>query len=437
MQLVIIAGGKGTRLKERIGDLPKPMVEIGGKPLLEHQILLASQHGITDILLLTGYGAHYIEQQFGDGSRWGVHIRYHRESKPLGTAGAILDAFKKLQDKFIVMYGDTMLNVDLRRMVNAHPPDACATLFLHPNDHPQDSDLVEIDSEHRVVALHPYPHPPNRYFANLVNAALYVIQKDVLRPWYEERDKHTYPLDFGKHLFPALLTHNAYLYGYVSREYIKDAGTPARLDRVISHYESGRIQRGSLDTPAPAIFLDRDGTLNDDKGWLNSPDQLSLLPGAAEAVRAINESGRLAIVITNQPVIARGECTEEQLKQIHNKLDWLLGEWNAYLDGLYYCPHHPDKGFPGERPELKFVCNCRKPATGLLEQANQEMNIDLRRSWMIGDRDADAQAASAFGIRSVLVQTGRMGPQHCEPTAKAETVLDAVRFILSQPEETA
>lgn len=437
MQLVIIAGGKGTRLRERIGDLPKPMVEIGGKPLLEHQILLAARHGITDILVLTGYGAQHVERYFGDGSRWGVHLRYHLESKPLGTAGAVLDAFDKLQDRFVVMYGDTMLNVDLGRMLNAHPANASATLFLHPNDHPQDSDLVEIDANSKVIALHPYPHPPGRYFPNLVNAALYVIEKEALRPWHESRQEHTYPLDFGKHLFPSLLSHGAYLYGYVSREYIKDAGTPVRLDRVIGHHNSGRIQNGSLATPIPAIFLDRDGTLNDDKGWIHSPDQLHLLPGAAEAVRAINESGRLAVVITNQPVIARGECTEEGLKLIHNKLEWLLGEWNAYLDGIYYCPHHPDKGFPGERPELKFVCDCRKPATGLLELAVKDLNIDLRQSWMIGDRDADVQMASKFGIRSVLVHTGRMGPQDCKPDAEAETVLDAVRFILGQQDQTA
>ncbi|HSU33855.1 MAG TPA: HAD-IIIA family hydrolase [Bryobacteraceae bacterium] len=432
MQLVIIAGGKGTRLKERLGHLPKPMVKIGGKPLLEHQIVLAREHGITEILLLTGYGARHIEHYFGDGSRWGVHLQYHLECKPLGTAGAVLDAFDKLQARFIVMYGDTMLNVDLRRFAEAHPSGASATLFLHPNDHPQDSDLVEVNDANDVVAFHPYPHPPDRYFANLVNAALYVVEKDSLISWYHGRDTHTYPLDFGKHVFPALLENGSRLHGYVSREYIKDAGTPARLDRVIAHYESGRIQNGSLSTSLPAIFLDRDGTLNDDKGWLHSPDQMHLLPGAAEAVRAINESGRLAVVITNQPVIARGECTEEGLKLIHNKLEWLLGEWNAYLDGIYFCPHHPDKGFPGEREELKFVCSCRKPAPGLLEVAAKEMNIDLRRSWMIGDRDADVQAAANFGIRSVLVRTGRMGPQKCNPDATAENVLNAVHFILNQ-----
>ncbi len=437
MQLVVIAGGKGTRLKERIGDLPKPMVAIGGKPLLEHQMNLAREHGIIDVLLLTGYGAQHIESYFGDGSRWGVRIRYHLEPQPLGTAGAVLDAFDKLQDRFIVMYGDTMLNVDLRRFAEAHVPQTSATLFLHPNDHPQDSDLVEVNANGEVIALHPYPHPPDRYFANLVNAALYVMEKESLAAWHAGREAHAYPLDFGKHVFPALLQQGARLRGYVSREYIKDAGTSTRLDRVIEHYRSGRIQSGSLETPTPAIFLDRDGTLNDDTGWLHSPEQMQLLPGAAEAVRAINESGRLAVVVTNQPVIARGECTEDGLKLIHNKLEWILGESHAYLDGIYFCPHHPHRGFPGERPELKIACQCRKPATGLLEQAARDMNIDLGQSWMIGDRDGDIEAASRFGIRSVLVQTGRMEPQDCRPDAVVANVLDAVRFILDQTNSQA
>ena len=109
MQLVIIAGGKGTRLKEILGDRPKPMVEVGGKPLVEHQVLLARKYGIRDVLILTGYGADYIENFFGDGSAWDVRIRYQRESRPLGTAGALLDAVDKLGDTFIVMYGDTMM----------------------------------------------------------------------------------------------------------------------------------------------------------------------------------------------------------------------------------------------------------------------------------------------------------------------------------------
>lgn len=432
MQLVVVAGGKGTRLKDRLGDLPKPMVNIGGKPLLEHLISLAARHGILDVLILTGYGAASIEDYFGKGDRWRVRIRYRREEHPLGTAGAVLEAFDDLESTFLLMYGDTMMNVDLRRFASSTPPEAAASLFVHPNDHPQDSDLVELNGSGRVLALHPYPHPAGRYFANLVNAALYIIHKESLRLFLSQLAELPRPLDFGKHVFPALLSRGAWLQSYVSREYIKDAGTPERLDRVEVDLHSGRIARGSFETPAPAIFLDRDGTLNDERGFLTSPDNLALLPGAAEAVRAINESGRLAVLITNQPVIARGDCSAEELRRIHDKLEWMLGESHAFLDAIYYCPHHPDKGFPGERPEFKFACLCRKPAPGLLAQATEELNIDKRESWMIGDRASDAQAAANFGIRSALVRTGQgrdVAPD-CRPDIISETLGDAVRAIL-------
>jgi D,D-heptose 1,7-bisphosphate phosphatase len=430
VQLVIIAGGQGTRLKERIADLPKPMVEIGGKPLLEHQILLARRYGIEDILMLTGFGAECIESYFGDGAKWSVRIAYHREAQPLGTAGAVLNALRKLDRIFMVMYGDTMLNVDLRRMIGAHPEDALASLFLHPNDHPQDSDLVEVDDANRILALHPYPHPRDSYFRNLVNAALYVVNRNALPD-----HAPTGSFDFAKHLFPGLIASGARLHGYISREYIKDAGTPKRLDRVRQDYASGRIQTGSLETPRSAVFLDRDGTLNHERGWLNAAHEMELLPGAAEAVRTINESGRLAVLITNQPVIARGECTEAQLKLIHNRLEWQLGENHAYLDGIYFCPHHPEAGFPGERTDLKIACNCRKPEIGLFQQATQDLNIAVSGSWMIGDRASDVHAAAKFGIRSALVRTGPLSGsavQSCQPDAVFDTVLQAANFILSE-----
>jgi histidinol-phosphate phosphatase family protein len=433
MQLVIIAGGKGTRLKERTADLQKCMIEVGTKPLIEHQILLAASHKITDILILAGFDAESIERHFGDGTPWGVTIRYHRESAPRGTAGAVFDAFDKLDDVFLVVYGDTMLNVDLARMAAAHAQRPSATLFLHPNDHPHDSDIVELNESNEILAFHPYPHPPGEYFRNLVNAGLYVVSKEILRPWHTNRNAQSYPLDFAKHVFPNMLAGGAKLYGYVSREYIKDAGTPERLDRVRLDYSSRRIGRGSLQNPAPAVFLDRDGTLNHERGWLHTPEQLELIPGAAAAVRAINEAGWLAVVVSNQPVIARGGCTETELRKIHNKLEWLLGENGAFVNGIYYCPHHPDKGFPGERQELKVACSCRKPATGLLDLASRELNIDIGRSWLIGDSARDVQAASNFGIRSALVRTGSSKDENlgsCRPDFECNTLLDATEFIL-------
>ncbi len=183
----------------------------------------------------------------------------------------------------------------------------------------------------------------------------------------------------------------------------------------------------------PAIFLDRDGTLNYDYGWIATPDKMELLPGAGEAVLAINRAGYLAVLVTNQPVIARGECTADELNAIHAKLQALLAESGAHLDGIYYCPHHPDKGFAGERTELKIPCNCRKPGPGLLEEAARDLNIDVSRSWMIGDSERDLGAAAAFGIRAVLVASNQEAFKDSvvSPCAfRAPTIRAAVERVL-------
>lgn len=441
MQLVIIAGGKGTRLQELSGGLPKPMIDVGGKPLLEHQILLGRKYGIRDVLLLTGYGAEHIERYFETHPIAETRICSIRETQPLGTAGALLNAFDQLQDTFLLLCGDILLNVDLSRLLASHPADAAASLFVHPNQHPYDSDVVELNAGGWVQALHAYPHPRESYFPNLVNAALHVMSKKALVHPRERWLQQVSALDICRNLFPQLLAEGHLLKGYRSREYLKDAGTPDRLRRVRADYEAGRIAAGSWETAVPAVFLDRDGTLNYDHGWIHAPEQTELLPGAREAVRAINESGRLAVVITNQPVIARGECSETQLRRIHDRLEWQLGEGGAYLDGLYYCPHHPQAGFPGERPELKRSCACRKPETGLLQAAVRDLNIDLSRSWMVGDSASDFEAAHKLGISAALVdrnqefnvqaraQATRDG---LEPQLKACTVEAAVSSILKQ-----
>lgn len=181
-------------------------------------------------------------------------------------------------------------------------------------------------------------------------------------------------------------------------------GTPDRFYQVEKDMESGLVHQRNLSHKQKAVFLDRDGTLNRDVGFLTDIDKMELIPGAAEAVRKINESGYLAVVVTNQPVIARGELTFEQLKEIDNKLETLLGKEGAYIDALYFCPHHPDKGFPGERPEYKCDCACRKPKPGMLLQAAADFNIDLSQSYMAGDSGRDAEAGQNAGCKeSVLV----------------------------------
>ncbi len=238
----------------------------------------------------------------------------------------------------------------------------------------------------------------------------------------------------GKDIFPSVVGKHC-LRGYKSPEYIKDCGTPERLDGVCADFLTGKIARASLCHKQMAVFVDRDGTLNLEVGHLCSAEQLELLPYVGANISRLNKAGYRVCVVTNQPVIARGGCSDSELKKIHNKFETLLGEYGAYVDRIYSCPHHPDRGFVGERPELKINCNCRKPKTGMIEKAVKDLNIDISRSWMIGDTTTDILLAQNAGLRSVLVKTGYAGLDKKYPVIPDYTVQhfgEAVALILDQ-----
>ena len=432
-QVVILAGGKGLRLKEVSGTLPKAMVPVLGKPLLQHLIEQCFEYGITDIKLLISYKKEIIENYFGDGSQYGVSIQYIAEDTPRGTAGALIDALPELDDQFLVAYGDTFFDIDLSAFWEFHQDQAGdASIFLHPNDHPYDSDLVEVDSSFQVQRIHPYPHDM-QWRQNLVNAAVYMFNKDALQGIDLVSDRP----DIAKELFPLMLESKKKLYGYISTEYIKDMGTPERLFKVVKDINFGKVKSLKKQIPKMAIFLDRDGTINQEVNHLSSQEQFELIDGVGEAICQINMAGILAIVVTNQPVIARGELKESELKVIHNKMDTLLGRQGAYLDRLYYCPHHTDSGFEGEIEALKFDCDCRKPKIGLFIQAKKDLNIVLEKSWVIGDSTRDIFAAQNAGMKSVLVLTGHAGKDssyEVTPDLVAKDLSEAVKLILKEIE---
>ena len=427
-QAVILAGGKGTRLGEITAKLPKPLIPVGDEPLLVHQIRLLVSNGIRTIFLATNHLADKIEQTIGDGARFNADIRYYVEAEPLGTTGAIKALQPELDQSFFVLYGDVMLNMNLKRMAEYHlSRDADATLALHPNDHPHDSDLVDIDDEGRITRFYPKPHSNDRYYRNLVNAGVYVLDRDLLTeipPNIAE--------DFGRDVFPRVCsTHR--LFGYLTEEYLKDMGTPDRLQRVRADHAAGRIDRLHHDRLKPAVFLDRDGVVVRHVDQLHAPDDLELLPGAGRAVREINQNSRLAVVATNQPAVARNLCSETDLREIHNKLDTLLGAEGAYLDRLYYCPHHPDRGYTGENPAYKIDCDCRKPRTGMLERAHRDLNIDFEHSYFIGDSARDIECAAAMGVIACGVRTGvgcKDVREH-RPDFMFDDVEEAVDYLIS------
>jgi histidinol-phosphate phosphatase family protein len=382
------------------------MIPLKGKPLLQHQLELCRAHGFGNVLLLLHHRHEVIIDRFGDGATLGLRLGYQVETAPRGTAGALRDALALLASRFLVLYGDTYLDVDLRRLWDSHAASgAAATLLLHPNDHPHDSDLVQLGRDGRVCAIHPYPHPQGAERRNLVNAALYVMERDGLDAHVPEFGQ----ADIAKHLFPSMLTAGRLLQGHVTPEYIKDIGTPGRLDKVERDIDDGVAERLSSRAPRSAVFLDRDGTINREVEHLRDPSQLELLHGAAAAIKRLNRAGQLAVVVTNQPVLARGDVTDAGLDGIHARLDALLGDGGAYLDGIYVCPHHPDRGFAGEVAALKIECSCRKPKPGLIDQACRELQIGRAGSWLVGDSSADIEAGRLAGLRTVLVRTGHAG----------------------------
>ena len=432
-QAVILAGGKSTRLRERLGELPKPLIDICGVPLLERQILLLKKYGFNDVKILVNYASEKIIEYCNSKDNWEINISCIDDGEPLGTAGATLRIFDQLAPEFLVMYGDTMLEVDLDTFYNYHIQNTkiAATLFLHPNDHPADSDLVEIDDNGIITRLHPYPHDSSRFYQNLVNAALYWINKEQISPW-----KHnTGILDFAKDLFPQMLSKNLLLRGYNCTEYIKDCGTPNRLDTVCNDFLSNKINNCSLHSRQKAVFIDRDGTINEEKDHLITTEQFLLLPDVTIGIKALNESDYLTCVITNQPVVARGECSLLELKEIHNKMETLLGKQGAFVNRIYYCPHHPDSGYQGEIEELKINCSCRKPNTGMIDKAVNELNILRRESWLIGDSSSDILTAKRAGLKSILVETGYAGLDQkfwAQPDFTVPDLNKAVEFILNK-----
>lgn len=419
MKVVIMAGGKGTRIASVRSDVPKPMINICGKPILEHQIEKLKACDLTDIILVIGYLGDKIKEYFGDGSKFGVNIEYFVEDHPLGTAGALFN-MPQLAEDFLLLCGDVIFDVDFNRFIAFHKKhQAWASLVAHPNGHPYDSSLLvtEIDEPKTMGGMPEDTHRVIRwmakedertYYKNRVNAGIELISPDLLKetmknfvPRHPENpDKIDLDRDVLKPNIPS-----GKIFAYDTPEYIKDMGTPDRFYETEKDIESGKVHARNLKNKQKAIFLDRDGTINKMVGFVTKPEQFELIEGAAEAIKAINKSGYLAIVVTNQPVIARGECTFEELQTIHDKMETELGKAGAFVDAIYVCPHHTDKGFEGERPEYKCNCDCRKPKPGLLLQAAKEFNIDLSESYMIGDSHRDVESGENAGVKmSILIK---------------------------------
>lgn len=420
MKVVIMAGGKGTRISSVASDIPKPMIEIDGIPVLEREIQCLKEQGFKDLIITVSHLGHIIMNYFGDGLDFGVHIEYFVEEQPLGNAGALFELKNKLTEDFLLLNADSIFDINFNRIVKFHKEKGgLVTLFTHPNSHPYDSGLIIADKTGAVEQWLTKEDARPKYYQNRVNAGLHVVSPEIL----EVRPEGA-KVDLDRQLLKPLAG-TGKMFCYDSPEYVKDMGTPDRYEAVCKDFADGVVAGKNLKRKQKAIFLDRDGTINKYVGFLRDIDEFELLPGVAEAIGKINRSGYLAIVVTNQPVIARGEVGWEELQEIHNKMETLLGLEGVYLDGIYFCPHHPHKGYEGEIPELKFDCDCRKPKPGMLLKAAEDFNIDLSQSWMIGDGENDIKAGEVAGCKTALIGEGNFNQ-----SITGNSLLEIVEHIL-------
>lgn len=391
MQVVILAAGFGTRLQNVLNGKPKSLAPIGGTPLIEHQLKLLASQGLLDIIICTGYQGNQIQQYCDAGRKWNMNITYSHEDRPHGTATTLNYIKPLIKDDFLMFYGDLALNMNFHAMIDEHQKyQPLITLAVQASNHPYDCDLVE-ESDGYAVKLIPKNRPPG-FYPNLINGAVQVCTRKIFDYISDQTP------DFDKDVLPLALANGEKVLAYRTVEYIQDIGTKERYQKVSQDFDRGYLNRENLKKPKKAIFLDRDGTINQyiDQQYISHPDGMKLLPGVAPAIKRINDSDYLAICLTNQGGIAKKQFDQATMQQIHNKMETLLVREMAYLDRIYLCPHHHEIS----------PCECRKPKVGMALQAKNDYNIDLSNSFMIGDTSRDIEMGQAVGMTTVLLKSG-------------------------------
>lgn len=426
-QAVILCGGMGTRLGPLVADVPKPMLPVGGRPVLDYAMDRLQAAGVSDVVLAAGYKADVIRAHYAH-PRSGLRVRVFEESMPLGTAGCVRELLPVLDERFFVLYGDVFVDFDFGELGRAHRADSQATLLVRPSDHPWDSDLIAVGSDDRITGFLPAGgerHCPR----NIANAAVYAVNRSVI-----ELLTPGVKADWVRHVFPQALQAGMTLrtHGFSGDGFLRDMGTPERLERVERYLADKAIVEAArgVRRPIKTVFLDRDGVINADVDLLRSAADFRLLPGAGEAVARLNAAGMKVIVVTNQPVIARGLCTEDELAAIHARMGEQLAGHGGHADAIYFCPHHPETHHddPASRRELRVACECRKPAPGMILRAARDHQLDLATAVLVGDRPTDILAAKRAGIRSILIGDAPADPA---PDVRSLALPDAVDAILS------
>lgn len=390
-QAVIIAGGEGKRLKDVTGNKPKILIDVGEETLLDFQISYLKSQNISKVHFCLGIGSNDIIDSL---KSLDLDYTYSIEDKPLGTYGALQNAYDYLEDEFFVLFGDIVLDYDISFGYNNFKNNnSDIHLILRYTNHPKDSDIVEVDENKNVLSINRhqglnYPYNP------LGNTAIFFSKKTSVDPLLQSNVQDIFK-DFVKNKIGILN-----ITSENSLNFIRDVGTKDRYFREIENYKMYK----NKDTKY--VFVDRDGTLINNRGDDNNIDKFSFRDGAIKLLKTLQELNCKVILLTNQPAIAKGFSSFEDVKKLHSHLQHeLINKDLKPLDGIYLCPHHPEKGFEGEVESLKIECSCRKPKTGLVLKAISELNIQGNKFCFIGDTVADYLLAKNLNSESFIIKS--------------------------------
>ena len=374
-QAVILAGGIGTRLKPLTNNLPKPMIPINRKPFLEYLIDLLKENGIKEAVLLLGYLPDKIREYFGNGSDFGIKIKYSIGDVSFETGKRIKNAEELLDNNFLLMYCDNYWPLNFKKLVKYHNNhNVLATVTIYTNKDNFTKSNMKVDDQGYVIL-----YDKSRKEKNLsgVDIGFFIVNKKVFELMPDTN------FSFEKKILPKL-TKKKQLAGYLTDH---------------KYYSIGKIERLPITEqflkPKKVLFLDRDGVINKKPfkaDYVKSWDEFEFLPGSVEAITLLTQNGYEIYIISNQAGIARGIMTKDNLKGIHKKMKNELRKHGARISGIYYCPHGWDDG-----------CECRKPKPGMFFQAAREHHIDLTKTIFIGDDERDIEAGEAARVKTILV----------------------------------
>ena len=381
-QALILSGGLGTRLGEISKETPKSIVPVGGKPFIEAMLWNLRRHGIRRVVLATGYLADRVQSALGDGSQFGVELSYCVEPEPMGTGGAVKLAAQMLDEEFLVLNGDTLFDTNYLALWNlwAGLGHAAMSLRQVPNVARYGGCRLEGDL---VTAF----QEKGADGPGVINAGIYVLDQSVVARLPNGASS------LERDLFPTLASEGR-LRGMPTDGFFIDIGLPETLQEAQTAIPAWRRK--------PCAFLDRDGVLNLNTHHTFRTTDLHWLEGSREAIRWLNDSGYLVIVVTNQAGIGKGIYNESDFHQFMDQMRADLSQMGAHLDDVYFCPYHPTEGIG----EYLLDSPDRKPNPGMILRAMKDWEIDVSRSFLIGDADTDLLAAERAGIPGIKYEPG-------------------------------